>query len=163
MSRLNRMELGGILQALQFNLFTGKEVKEKVIKALGYVSIGPKLGLHWEFFYSSLPPQPRKIVTSELSMINYLGCRCCLVTKSCPILCEPVEACQAPLSWRNIPRQEYWSGFSFSREFPSLANLPLPGTEPVSPVSTTLEDRFFTTEPTGKSTTTVTVNKGRNK
>ena len=163
MSRLNRMELGGILQALQFNLFTGKEVKEKVIKALGYVSIGPKLGLHWEFFYSSLPPQPRKIVTSELSMINYLGCRCCLVTKSCLILCEPVEACQAPLSWRNIPRQEYWSGFSFSREFPSLANLPLPGTEPVSPVSTTLEDRFFTTEPTGKSTTTVTVNKGRNK
>jgi len=55
-SRLNRMELGGILQALQFNLFTGKRVKKKVIKALGYVSIGPKLGLHWEFFYSSLPP-----------------------------------------------------------------------------------------------------------
>lgn len=69
-SRLNRMELGDILQALQFNLFTGKGVKKKVIKALGYVSIGSKLGLHWEFFYSSLPPQPPKIVTSELSMIN---------------------------------------------------------------------------------------------
>ena len=72
-SRLNRMELGGILQALQFNLFTGKGVKKKVIKALGYVSIGPKLESQWspwEFFYSSLPPQPPKIVTSELSMIN---------------------------------------------------------------------------------------------
>ena len=43
--------------------------------------------------------------------------------------------------------------------FPSPGNLPLPGIEPVSSVSTALGDRFFTTEPTGKSTTTVTLNK----
>lgn len=48
-SRLNRMELGGILQPLKFNLFSGKGVKKKTIKPLGYISIGPKLGLPWEF------------------------------------------------------------------------------------------------------------------
>ena len=51
---------------------------------------------------------------------------------------------QAPLSM-GFPRQEYWSGLSF----PSLGDLPNPGIEPVSP---TLADRFFTTEPPGKST-----------
>ena len=41
-----------------------------------------------------------------------------------------------------LPRQEYWSGFSF----PSLTDLPNPGIEPVSPA---LAGRFFTTEPSG--------------
>lgn len=45
--RLNRMELGSILQALQFNLFSGKGVKKKAIKAQGYISLRPKLGLPW--------------------------------------------------------------------------------------------------------------------
>ena len=48
---------------------------------------------------------------------------------------------QAPLSM-GFPRQEYWSGLPF----PSLEDLPNPGTEPVSPA---LADRFFTTEPLG--------------
>ena len=48
---------------------------------------------------------------------------------------------QAPLSM-NISRQEYWSGLPF----PSLGDLPDPGTEPTSPA---LAGMFFTTEHQG--------------
>ena len=94
----------------------------------------------------------------------------CLLTKSCPTLCDPVD-CSPPgssvrrISQTRIPslscvglfvtpwtvacqvspsmgfsRQEYWSG----SPFPSPGDLPNPGTEPVSPA---LAGRFFTTEP----------------
>ena len=49
---------------------------------------------------------------------------------------------QAPLSM-GFPRQEYWSGLPF----PSLEDLPHPGTEPES---LALAGGFFTTEPPGK-------------
>ena len=49
---------------------------------------------------------------------------------------------QAPLSME-FPRQEYWSGLPFL----SLGDLPDSGIEPVSP---TLTDGFFTTEPPEK-------------
>ena len=42
-----------------------------------------------------------------------------------------------------FPRQEYWSGLSFS----SPGDLSNPGIEPISPA---LADGFFTTEPPGK-------------
>ena len=42
---------------------------------------------------------------------------------------QPV-ACQAPLSM-GLPREEYWSGLPF----PTPGDLPDPGIEPVSPVS----------------------------
>ena len=48
-------------------------------------------------------------------------------------------ACQAPL-FMGFPRQEYWSGLSFTPP----AGLPHPGIEPASP---SLPGRFFTTEP----------------
>ena len=51
-------------------------------------------------------------------------------------------ACQAPLSM-GFPTQEYWSGLPF----PSLGDLPNPGTEPASPV---LSGGFFTNESPGK-------------
>ena len=70
--------------------------------------------------------------------INY-AC-CCLVTKSCPTLCNPH---QAPLSM-GFFRQEYWSGLPF----PSPGDLPDSWIEPTSLV---LAGRFFTTEPPGKS------------
>ena len=54
-------------------------------------------------------------------------------------------ACQAPLSIE-LPRQEYWSGLPF----PSLEDLPHPGTGPISPASPALAGRFFTTEPPGR-------------
>ena len=50
---------------------------------------------------------------------------------------------QAPLSM-GFSRQEYWSGFPF----PSPGDLPNPGLEPRSLV---LAERFFTTEPPGKT------------
>ena len=45
-----------------------------------------------------------------------------------------------------FPRQEYWSALPF----PSLGDLPDPGTEPAS---LALVGRFFTTEPPGKPQT----------
>ena len=49
---------------------------------------------------------------------------------------------QAPLSM-GFPRQEYWSGLPF----PSSGDLPVPGTEPMSPA---LAGGFITAEPPGK-------------
>ena len=52
---------------------------------------------------------------------------------------------QAPLSL-GFPRKEYWIGLPF----PPPKDLPDPGTEPVSPASPALADRFFTDAPPGK-------------
>ena len=52
---------------------------------------------------------------------------CVLVTQSCPILCEPMDCNQAPLSVE-FSREEYWSGLPF----PSLGDLPDPGIDPGS-------------------------------
>ena len=54
-------------------------------------------------------------------------------------------AYQAPLSL-GFPRQEYWSGLSFS----SPGDLPNPGTEPLSPKSPALASRLFTIKPPRK-------------
>ena len=51
-----------------------------------------------------------------------------LVAKSCLTLCNPIVACQAPLSM-GFSSQEYWSGLPF----PSPGDLPHPETEPRSP------------------------------
>ena len=50
---------------------------------------------------------------------------------------------QAPLSM-GFSRQEYWSGLPF----PTLVDLPNPGTEPMSLMSPVLAVRFFTTSTT---------------
>ena len=52
---------------------------------------------------------------------------------------------QAPMSME-FPRQEYWSQWPF----PSPGNLPDPGIESVSPMSSGLAGGFFTTEPPGE-------------
>ena len=68
-----------------------------------------------------------------------------LFTQSCPTLATSWTVVhQAPVSME-FSRQEYWSGLPF----PSPGDLPHPEIEPVSAV---LADRFFTTEPPGKST-----------
>ena len=38
-----------------------------------------------------------RLVTTDLSLIFKTQCRCCLVTKSCPTLCDPVD-CSPPAS-----------------------------------------------------------------
>ena len=55
----------------------------------------------------------------------------CVCTQLCPTLCNPMDCSpQAPLSMA-FPRWEYWSGLPF----PSLADLPNPGTEAAFPAS----------------------------
>ena len=76
-------------------------------------------------------------------MTNNNICHCCLVTKSCLTLCDPMDmAHQTPLSM-GFPRQEYWSGLSFS----SPGDLLNPGIKPSSPA---LAGGFFTTHPPEK-------------
>ena len=72
------------------------------------------------------------------------GC-CCLVTKFCATLCDPLDYIvhQASLSM-GFPRQEYWSGLPF----PSPEDLPNPGINLESPASA---DRFFNSEPPGNT------------
>ena len=52
-----------------------------------------------------------------------------LATQSCLTLCDPMDCSLPGSSVHGIPRQEYWSGLPF----PSLGDLPHPGTEPMSP------------------------------
>ena len=66
---------------------------------------------------------------------------CCLAAQLCPTRVTPT-AHQDPL-FMGFPWQEYWSGLPF----PSLGDLPHPGTEPASPAPT---GEFFTTAPPGK-------------
>ena len=40
--------------------------------------------------------------------LYFLGC--CLVTKSCPTLCDPMAVARQPPLSMGFPRQEYWSG-----------------------------------------------------
>ena len=58
---------------------------------------------------------------------------------------------QAPLSM-GFSRQEYWNGLPF----PPSGNLSDPGIKPMSPESLALANRFFTTEPPGKSNSLLT-------
>ena len=64
-------------------------------------------------------------MTGKISEIKY--CWCCLVTKSCPILCvtQWTVACQTSLPM-GFPRQEYWSGLSFPFQgiFPTQGSNP---------------------------------------
>ena len=54
---------------------------------------------------------------------------CCLVTKSCPILCNPWTITHQAPPFMGFPRQEYWSGLPF----PTSGDLPDPGIKPRSP------------------------------
>ena len=60
--------------------------------------------------------------------------------QSCLFVTPWTVARQAPLSWQ-FSRQEYWSGLPF----PTPGDLPDPGIEPMSPVSSALAGGFFTT------------------
>ena len=67
------------------------------------------------------------------------GCVCAMLSHVRLFVTLWRVAYKAPLSL-GFPRQEYWSGFSFS----SPGDLPNPGMEPVSPA---LAGGFFTAEP----------------
>ena len=71
---------------------------------------------------------------------------CCLVTKSCPTLCDPLDCSLPSVHGIRFPIQEYWSGLPF----PSSGDFPDPWIEPMSPASPALIGGFFFTEPPGK-------------
>ena len=75
----------------------------------------------------------------------------CLVIQSCLTLCNPMDcSCQAPLC-AGLFKQEYWNGLPF----PPPRDLPDPGTETVSPESSSLAGGFLTTELPGNFLTVV--------
>ena len=67
----------------------------------------------------------------------------CAQSRSYSTPCDP-RTCQAPL-FMGLSRQEHWSGLPF----PIPGDLPNPGIESRSPVSTALAGGFFTTEHLG--------------
>ena len=78
---------------------------------------------------------------SDVSAFNTLS-RFVLVAQLCLTLCDPVDCShQAPLSM-GFSGQKYRRGLPF----PSAGDLPNPGIEPMSLMSSALADRFFTTE-----------------
>ena len=80
----------------------------------------------------------------SVHVLNFLM-HACLVIQSCSTLCNPMDcSCQAPLS-AGLFKQEYWNGLPF----PPPRDLPDPGTEHVSPESSSLASGFLTTEPPG--------------
>ena len=88
-----------------------------------------------------------------LSQLNVAMVWLIIVSKPCVHACSTawlfamlwIVARQAPLSM-GFFRQEYWSG----SPFPPPGDLSHPGIKPASPVSSTMEAGFFTTEPPGK-------------
>ena len=71
------------------------------------------------------------------------------ITKLCPTLCNLWTVAHQTRLCMGCFKQEYWSGLPF----PPPGDLPHPGIEPASPVSSVLADGFSTTEPPGKPTT----------
>ena len=68
---------------------------------------------------------------------------CCLVSKSCPSLCDLLDCRPPGSSVHGISQEEYWSELPF----PFPGHLSKPGIEPTSPA---LAGRCFTTQPLGK-------------
>ena len=74
----------------------------------------------------------------------------CLVTQSCPTLCDCMDCSHhAPLSME-FSRQEYWNGLSC----PPPGHLPNPGIEPRSPALQVDFFFFLPSEPPGKAENT---------
>ena len=71
-------------------------------------------------------------------------CVSCVLSSVQLFVTPQTVAQQAPLSM-GFSKQEYWRGL-----FPSPGDLPNPEIEPVSPVSSALAGKLFTTEPPGK-------------
>ena len=82
-----------------------------------------------------------------------------LLLFSCSVVSDSATpwtvVCQPPLSME-LSQEEYWNGLPFS----SPGNLPDPGIEHASPVSSATTGKSFTTEPPGKPKKTI---KKRNK
>ena len=79
------------------------------------------------------------LLTTYLSMSNHPLCiHACVLTRVRLFATPWTAALQAPLSM-GFPRQEYWSGL----QIPSPGDLPDPGIEPASLMSSALAGEFF--------------------
>ena len=76
----------------------------------------------------------------------------CLVTQSCPTLCDPTDCSQRGSSVHGIFQARVLEWLPF----PPPGDLSDPGIETASPVSPKLAGRFFTTEPPGNPYTNKT-------
>ena len=74
----------------------------------------------------------------------------CLITQSCPTLCDPMDCSLPGSSVFGLLQAEYWSGLPF----PSPENLPDPGIKPGSPALLT---DSLPSEPPGKANTNILV------
>ena len=70
--------------------------------------------------------------------------RACVLTQSCPTLCDPMDCIPPGSSVRGISQARIleWVAISSSRDLPN------PGIEPASLASPVLASRFFTTSAT---------------
>ena len=99
----------------------------------------------WSYKFSSSRRKIALLCSSFSFKIKTWSC-CCLITKSCPTLCDPIDGSpQIPLCIE-FSRQEYWSGLPV----PPAGDLPDPGIEPTCLASPALAGGFFTTAPSGK-------------
>ena len=81
-------------------------------------------------------------------LVNINTCCChCLVAQSCLTLCNPMDCSPPGSSVRGISQSRILGGLPF----PPPGDLPNPGMEPASVASPALVGRFFTTEPSRKS------------
>ena len=87
-------------------------------------------------------------VSLMISDVEYLLMCVCSVTQSCLTLCNPTDCSLPGFSIHGIFQARYWSGLPLSIP----GDLSNTGIEPASPVFLALAGRFFTTEPSGKST-----------
>ena len=81
-------------------------------------------------------------------IILYIN-RHCLVTKSCPTLCDPTDYCPPGSSVHGILQARL---LQWVKPVLSLGNLPDPGIQSTPPA---VACRFFTSEPPGKPILTV--------
>ena len=102
----------------------------------------------WRLWFKALVGKPQiwsqKTSNSSLSSTPSVSLCVCLVTQSCPTLCDPMD-CSPPGSfcpW-GFSRQEYWSGLPC----PSPGDPPNPVIQPRSP---TLQTDSLQSEPAGK-------------
>ena len=109
-------------------------------------SLRPSTQLRETESHQEMEGEPRngsQVMGTTAELLLGLIPACCVLSCSViPVLFDPIDYHQAPLSMA-CPRQEYWSGLPF----PSPGDLPDPGIEPRPPA---LAGRFFTTEPPAK-------------
>ena len=86
-----------------------------------------------------------EIILQILNFDLFLGLLACILSRAW-LFATPMDCSPPASSAHGTSQQEYWIGLSF----PPPGHLPDPGIEPVSPVSTALQEYSLLLEPLGK-------------